>query len=382
LLKYWNMAFESIIDFLDPVDLPQVLEDGDLKEGQIGKSIYIFQDAFPDLTHADIVIASCDELRGDGQLGSASAETDAVRKELYSLYYWHKQIKLADIGKVKTGMHISDTYAAIKTVAKEVIQQNKIFLLIGGSHDLVLAVYEAYREMNKVIEVTGIDAYIDLSLDNPVRSKNFLMELLTGDPNFIRHYNHIGFQSYYIHPHMLETMDKLRFDCYRLGKVKEHIEEMEPSFRSSDMVMFDVAALGAATFWDGSSPNGFNGEEACTLMRYAGMSDRLKALGIYGYDKKRDPQLNLAKQIAQMIWYYIDGVQYGRTEANLNEQDMFIECHLEFAAIETTFLKSRKTGRWWMKMPDGKYVPCAESDFNAAGNNELPERWLRLQERN
>lgn len=375
------MAFESIIDFLDPVDLPQILEDGDLKEGQFGKSIDMFQDAFPDLTHADIIIASCDELRGDGQLGSASAETDAVRKELYSLYYWHKQINLADIGKIKIGMHVSDTYAAIKTVAKEIIQQNKIFLLIGGSHDLSLAVYEAYREMNKIIEVTGIDAYIDLSLDNPIRSKNFLMELLTGDPNFIRHYNHMGFQSYYIHPHMLETMDKLRFDCYRLGKVKENIEEMEPSFRSSDMAMFDVAALGAATFWDGSSPNGFNGEEACTLMRYAGMSDRLKALGIYGYDKKRDPQLNLAKQISQMIWYYIDGVQYGRTEANLNEQEMFIECHLEFAAIETTFLKSRKTGRWWMKMPDGKYVPCTESDFNAAGNNELPERWLRLQER-
>jgi len=375
------MAFESIVDFLDPVDLPQILEDGDLKEGQFGKSIDMFQDAFPDLTHADIIIASCDELRGDGQLGSASAETDAVRKELYSLYYWHKQIKLADIGKIKIGMHVSDTYAAIKTVAKEIIQQNKIFLLIGGSHDLSLAVYEAYKEMNKIIEVTGIDAYIDLSLDNPVRSKNFLMELLTGDPNFIRHYNHMGFQSYYIHPHMLETMDKLRFDCYRLGKVKESIEEMEPSFRSSDMAMFDVAALGAATFWDGSSPNGFNGEEACTLMRYAGMSDRLKALGIYGYDKKRDPQLNLAKQISQMIWYYIDGVQYGRTEANLNEQEMFIECHLEFAAIETTFLKSRKTGRWWMKMPDGKYVPCTESDFNAAGNNELPERWLRLQER-
>lgn len=375
------MAFESIIDFLDPVNLPHTLEDSELKEGQIGKSIEIFQDIFPDLTYADIVIATCDELRGDGQLGSASAETDAVRKELYSLYYWHKHIKLADIGKIKTGMHLSDTYAAIKTVAKEIIQRNKIFLLIGGSHDLSLAVYEAYREMNKIIEVTGVDAYIDLSMDNPVRSKNFLMELLTGDPNFIRHYNHIGFQSYYIHPHMLETMDKLRFDCYRLGKVKEQMEEMEPSFRSSDMMMFDIAALGAATFWEGSSPNGFNGEEACTLMKFAGMSDRLKAVGIYGYQQKRDPQLTLAKQISQMIWYYIDGVQYGRTEANLNEQEMFIECHLEFAAIETTFLKSRKTGRWWMKMPDGKYVPCSENDFNAAGNNELPERWLRLQER-
>jgi len=73
------MAFESIVDFLDPVDLALILEDGDLKEGQIGKSIEIFQDEFPDLTHADIVIATCDELRGDGQLGTASPETDAIR---------------------------------------------------------------------------------------------------------------------------------------------------------------------------------------------------------------------------------------------------------------------------------------------------------------
>jgi len=88
------MAFESIIDFLYPVNLPHILEDNELKEGQIGKSIDIFQDIFPDLTHADIVIATCDELRGDGQLGSASAETDAVRKELYSLYYWHQAYQI------------------------------------------------------------------------------------------------------------------------------------------------------------------------------------------------------------------------------------------------------------------------------------------------
>lgn len=375
------MAFQSLTDFLDPLDLPHILQDGELKEGQMGKCIQIYQDEFPDLKDVDIVIATCDELRGDGQLGNAMAGTDAIRKELYSLYYWHKQIQIADIGKIRTGATMADTYAAVKTVAAEVIQNKKIFLLIGGSHDLSLAVYEAYREMKKIIEVTGVDAYIDLSLDNPVRSKNFLMELLTGEPNFIRHYNHIGFQSYYIHPHMLETMDKLRFDCYRLGKVKEDIEEMEPSFRSSNMLMFDIAALGAATFWDGSSPNGFNGEEACTLMKYAGMSDQMQALGIYGYQITKDPQLNLAKQIAQMVWYYVDGVQYGRSEASLNENEMFVECHLEFAAIETTFLKSRKTGRWWMKMPDGKFVPCSANDFTAAGNNELPERWLRLQER-
>lgn len=376
------MAFQSLTDFLDPLDLSQILQDCELREGQMGKSVLIYQDEFPELTNVDIVLATCDELRGDGRLGNIVAGTDAIRKELYSLYYWHRHIQIADIGKIRTGACLADTYAAVKTVAAEVLQNGKIFLLIGGSHDLGLAVYEAYKEMNKIIEVTCVDAYIDLSIDNPVRAKNFLMEMLTGEPNFVRHYNHIGFQSYYVHPDMLETLDKLRFDCYRLGKVKEAIEEMEPSVRSSNMMMFDIAALGAATFWDGSSPNGFNGEEACTLMKYAGMSDQMQTVGIFGYQHRQDPQLNLAKQIAQMIWYYMDGVQFGRTEAGLHEHDMFIECHLACATIETTFLKSRKTGRWWMKMPDGKYVPCSENDFNIAGNNEFPERWLRLQERN
>jgi len=31
------------------------------------------------------------------------------------------------------------------------------------------------------------------------------------------------------------------------------------------------------------SPNGFTGEEACMLTRYAGMSNNLSTFGIYGY---------------------------------------------------------------------------------------------------
>jgi hypothetical protein len=156
---------------------------------------------------------------------------------------------------------------------------------------------------------------------------------------------------------------------------------VEPGIRSSDMMLFDLAALGSATFWEGSSPNGFNGEEACTLTRFAGMNPKLKTLGIFGYQQAYDPFNNLAKQVSQMLWYYIDGVVVGRNEASLNDREMFIECHVAFATVETTFLKSQKTGRWWMKMPDGQYVPCSYNDFHQAGENEIPERWLRLQER-
>jgi hypothetical protein len=34
-----------------------------------------------------------------------------------------------------------------------------------------------------------------------------------------------------------------------------------------------------------------------------------------------------------------------------------------------------------MSMPDQKLIPCSENDFKQAGNNEMPERWLRFQER-
>ena len=45
---------------------------------------------------------------------------------------------------------------------------------------------------------------------------------------------------------MLETMDKLRFDCFRVGKVKEIIDEMEPVLRNSNMLSFDICAIAHA----------------------------------------------------------------------------------------------------------------------------------------
>ncbi len=85
---------------------------------------------------------------------------------------------------------------------------------------------------------------------------------------------------------MLETMDKLRFDCFRVGHVKESIEEMEPVIRNSNLFSFDISAIVNAYAPANvvSSPNGLNGEEACLLLRYAGMSPNVNSIGIYGYN--------------------------------------------------------------------------------------------------
>jgi formiminoglutamase len=372
---------DSIIDFLNPVNVAEVSMDAGYKEGQIGRIIKIYEDEFPELDEAQVVLVGCGEQRGAALLHT-SAAANVIRSEFYNLYYWHQDIKLADVGDVKIGNSLNDTYAALKMVVHELVTSGKLVVVLGGSHDLTLAQYHAFADDKRLVDAVGIDAVIDINIDSPFRSDNFLMELLTAEPNYMRHYNHIAFQSYFVHPRMLETMDKLRFDCFRVGNVKEHIEEMEPVIRNCHVYSFDISALAHAFApANGLTPNGLNGEEACILMQYAGMSPNMQTIGIYGYRPEKDLENLTAKQISQMLWYLLDGRSRGRKEALIDERESFNEYHTVFAEVETVFLQSKKTGRWWMQLPDKQFIACSYKDYLLASSNEIPERWLRAQER-
>lgn len=372
----------NIADFLSPINRYELSDDEGYKDRQLGKIMDVYEDEFPDLDEAQVVIVGCGEQRGSGMIGSESDAPAAIRRHFYQLFYWHNDIKLADVGNIRAGASFQDSYAALRTVVHELVNAGKLVLILGGSHDLTLAQYQAYAENKRLIEASCVDALIDLNIDSPFRHENFLMEMLTGDPNYIRHYNHIGFQSYYVHPRMLETMDKLRFDCFRVGHIKESIEEMEPVLRSSSMLSFDISAI-ANAFAPANrlSPNGLHGDEACQIMRFAGMSPMISSIGIFGYHPQYDRDDLTARQISQMLWYILDGRSRGRREASLDEKDSFNEFHIAFAEVETVFLQSKKTGRWWMQLPDKKFIACSYKDYLLASSNEIPERWLRAQER-
>jgi formiminoglutamase len=170
----------NITDFLEPVKLFELSHDIGYKEGQIGKYIRVYEDEFPDLDTADLVLVGCGEERGTSAGRFDTNGPNAIRQQFYSLYYWHKEIALADVGNVRSGATMADTYAALKTVISELIGLGKTVIILGGSHDLTLAQYEAYRSRNTIIEATCIDAMIDLTIESPMRNDNFLMELLTG----------------------------------------------------------------------------------------------------------------------------------------------------------------------------------------------------------
>ncbi|MEO6916219.1 MAG: arginase family protein [Chitinophagaceae bacterium] len=375
--------FLNINEFLDPLDVPSISGDEYYNKGQLGESIALHTaDHFPDLTDIDLVFVGCNEERGNGVRKPSLHSPDAIRREFFQLFQWHDQIKMADLGNVKTGHALKDSYAALKTVIREVTGFGKTIVILGGSHDLTLAQYYAYRENGQTVSAVCIDAKMDLSLEMPQPAEKFLMEMLTAEPNFIKQYNHIGFQSYLVHPEIMQTLDKLRFDCFRTGHVKEQIDEMEPVIRSSHLFSFDISAIANAFAPSNRiTPNGFDGEQSCTLMQYAGMSESVNTIGIYGYRATDDRDALTAKQISHMLWYLADGRQKLKTEAKLSDLDSFNQYHTAFNEVQSIFLQSKRTGRWWMQLPEQNYIPCSYNDYIQASKNQIPERWLRAQER-
>ncbi len=375
------MSIHTIVDFLEPINRYELSNDEGYKDTQLGKHINAYEEEFPDITNADMVLVGCGEMRGEGGINNTEGP-NAIRSAFYGLFHWHKTVSVADIGNVKVGASIQDSYAALKTVVCELIEQGKRVVILGGSHDVTLAQYAAYTHLEQIIEATCVDARIDLNMDSVLPADNFLMELLTGVPNFIRHYNHLGFQSYFVHPQMLEVIDSLRFDCFRVGKIKENLEEMEPPIRNSNLFSFDIASIQHAHApANRLTPNGFTGEEACTLMQYAGMSQNMSSIGIYGYNPDLDTHNLTAKQISHLLWYIMDGIYLGKKESRFEDRDNFFEFTMAFAEVETVFLQSKKTGRWWMQINGDKFIACSKQDYLIASNNDMPERWLRAMER-
>ena len=332
---------------------------------------------------ADIVLVGCGEWRGEREDKPTDEAANLVREQLYELYHWHQGVTIADLGNIRMGHSINDTKAALLEVLKEVNDAGKIAIVLGGSHDLTLVQYDVFRKKEQMSVAVVADMLIDIEESEATTSRSFLMDMLTDTPNFISHFSHIAFQSYYTQPRILETLDKLRFDFFRLGKVKEDVEEMEPVLRPADFFSFDISAVrfGDAPANINGSPNGLSGEEACTLTRYAGMAENLSSLGIFGFDSANDSNNMTAKLISQMIWYFVDGYLVRKSEAKITDKEEFMIYNVVFTDNDAVFIKSKRTNRWWMRLPDNAFIPCSYKDYINASSNEIPERWLREQER-
>ena len=389
----------DISDFFEPLDLREFPDNGSSAgQSRLGNLIRIYAEEgdFPDYSTFDIALIGVTEDRNAVDNEGCGTAPDSIRKFLYKLNPGPHANKLVDLGNIRRGFSVSDTYFALSSVIAEMISCNVIPVVLGGSQDLTYANYQAYQSLGQIINIVAVDPMFDLGRsEQELGAQSYLSSIILHQPNYLFNYANIGYQTYFIDQDALKLMKNLFFDTYRLGIVRESIEEVEPIVRNADMLSFDISAVrnSDAPGNGNATPNGFYGEEACQIIRYAGLSDKLTSIGFYEVNPTLDPTGQTAHLVAQMIWYFIDGYYCRANDFPFKNEDDYLKYRVSISdhKEEIVFFKSKKTDRWWMEIPlpteqrikyERHYlVPCSYRDYQVACENDIPDRWWMVYQK-
>ncbi|MES2590126.1 MAG: formimidoylglutamase [Bacteroidota bacterium] len=353
------------------------------------------EDFFPDLEKNNIAIISCPEYRKDSQENIEYNDENNFYTYLENLHFGETwQFKIYDLGILKPGNEIKDTYYAINQVVLELIKHDIIPIVIGGSQDLTFPMYQAYQQLEQMVNLTCIDSKFDLgSPDEPLKSDAYISQILMHRPCYLFNAASIGIQAPYVKKSELDLFEKLYFDVCRLGEFNSDFKIAEPLLRNTDLLSLDLNAIRNSDFQsEKNSPNGFYADQICQISKYAGISDKLTSFGIFNVPQTGNKTKN-NELIAEIIWYFLDGVSQRKGDFPLGSKKDYTKfiVHLESSKDDITFFKSPKSDRWWMEVPypnqdNSKYerhhlVPCNYQDYQAAMKNEMPNLWWKTYQK-
>ena len=359
-------------------------------------TIYRTENEFPDLEGVDLALIGVKEERGTVDNKGCADGIDHIRKALYPLFNHWPQLHIIDLGDIRIGKELNDTYYAVSQVLTELMKNKIVPIVIGAGQDLTYTMYQVYEPIGKLINIAAVDPMFDIGNDKEaLNSHSYLSHIILHQPNYLFNFTNIGYQSYYVDNENIELMKQLLFDVYRLGSIKQNIELTEPLIRNANLLSFDVAAIRAADApgVHNASPNGFNGEEACRMTRYAGLSYKLSSIGFFEYNPHYDINARTANLIAEMIWYFMEGFSNRQDDIPSLESNDFMRYNVQIGEGKenVVFLCHKITGKWWMDMSFLKnddarferhhYIPCSKEDYDQAMRNELPDKWWQFYQK-
>ncbi|WP_259071838.1 formimidoylglutamase [Mucilaginibacter sp. X4EP1] len=390
----------SLADFFFPIDQKKIIPKNGYYTSHLGSKIEYFADNFPDLEQkVDIAIIGVQEDRNAVGNPGCALGPDYVREKLYQLNEGGYKTKIVDLGNIRQGAAVTDTYIALKTVVSELIKKDIIPIIIGGGQDLTYAQYMAYEHLEQKVDLVIVDANFDLNDDTTgdsieTTSTSYLNKIFLHEPNYLFNYSNLGYQTYFASQDSLRMMEKLYFDAHRLGEITGNISVSEPIIRNASMISFDMGAIRSSDARGNAnaSPNGFYGEEACQIARYAGFNDKLTSIGFYEFNPAYDNNGQTAMLLAQMIWYFIDGVYNRKRDFPLSPKSQYLiyKTSLKHEDHELVFVKSKKSDRWWMQVPyptggskNERFhlVPCLYADYQTAVSGDMPDLWWRTYQK-
>ena len=383
-------------NFLSPVSDLVLAHNELLSQQALGRKLRIHSKhkGIPDLEGVSIALLGVLENRNDHNYIGEEFQLNEIRKAFYALFPGSWNSTIADLGDINKGETVEDTYFALKTTIAVLIEKKIIPIIIGGTQDLTYANYRAYDALIPMVNIVNIDCKFDLGdSSRPIKNNSFVGKIILDQPYNLFNYATIGYQTYFNSQEEIDLMDKLYFESYRLGQISKNITLVEPVLRDANIVSLDLNSVKSAevSLNQKYSPNGFDGKEICAISRYAGISNKVSSFGIYEYKASKDDEIT-SMLIAQIVWYFIEGVNFRVKDDNFNDENN----HQKYITLvddqELIFYKSNKTGRWWIEIPFLNEVntklkrhtllPCIHQDYLDACNNKVPDRWYKAFQKN
>lgn len=356
-------------DFLEPTPF---IDNKAFKHYQYAQLIAQYQHQKIDFRNVEIAV-----------LGWNYTHYSNFQEALYQLSYNFKQGKVVDLGMIKSNpIHLIEVVDCL-------LQNNVLPIIISPSSAAIPAQLKAYEQRYELLNLALLDSRVPFETTNEENKTTLINQLLTYYPQLLLHLSCIGYQSYLIDQTAVDFLEDKYFELHRLGKVQHKLEEIEPMVRDADLAAFSINAIRSADAPATSytNPNGFLAAEACQIVRYLTMSDRLSSLCIHGFDTTIDDRGQTANMIAQLVWFAIEGF-FARTHEYPVEVQNLRAYLVDNTNIDSaiTFYKSTKSDRWWFEVPKNLYpkhqlIACSYADYKTACDGELPDRLFNAIQR-
>ncbi len=342
---------------------------------------YVATDEF-DCSAYDLVIIGVQEGRLSLKNDACAFAPDEIREELYKLYKGDWSLRVLDLGNLKLGATVQDTYTALKEISSYFADKKKKLVVLGGGHDLIKPIFDAYSIQREPLSFASADAYLDFQDAGNYNSKSFVSELVSKPKSLLSKYTLLAYQSYLCSPKEVSLLKDMDFTLVRLGDFNADYAEVEPYIRDLDHLSIDLSVVktadAPANFY--TSPNGLSAEGLCVLCRYAGMSANLKSILFSELNSSLDRKSQSAKVFAQSIWYFMEGLDLRYDDFPELSTHNFKKFHVSTSFSDLVFYKSSSSARWWVESPRESLVskisllPCSVNDYNKAVQGVLTER--------
>ena len=131
---------------------PRAFQNQILEEKISSKIISHTENSFPSLEKNSIAIFHCPEYRNANLENHAEFQEGNYFSHFLDLNFgdaWN--FNIYDLGIIQPGDRIKDTYFALTQVVSELVKNNVLPIVLGGSQDLTFALYQAYQHLEQMV---------------------------------------------------------------------------------------------------------------------------------------------------------------------------------------------------------------------------------------